>query len=321
MVRQDEHRPDHIISLPSRFIFYLKPTGDDMKDFKGKTAFVTGGAEGIGYCIGRMLARQGMNVMLSDIDTKMLTSAVNTLQSEGLSVQGVALVVTLKDEWIAAAEKTLDAFGKVHMLVGNAGVSSTGAQHTIGENNWRWVLEVNLLGLVFGGEVFIPLLKSHGEGGYILNVASMAGIQGVSYSGPYCASKAAAVSLSESWRAELQKDGIVVSVLCPGFVKSRVYDSMRNRQERFGGPVYFDDLVQAKPKRAFNKELVVTGIDTDIVAHRVLEALQAEEFYIFTHPHYREMLERRIAALTEALEKTEASPALKDLPRKGRILS
>ncbi len=292
-----------------------------MKDFKGKTAFITGGAEGIGFFIGQMLAKQGMNVMLADIDAQMLTQAVKTLQAEGFNVQGVALDVTLKEEWVTAAKKTIDAFGKVHMLVGNAGVSATGAQHTIGENNWRWVLDVNLMGLVFGGEVFIPLLKAHGEGGYILNVASMAGMQGVSYSGPYCASKAAAVGLSECWRAELQKDGIVVSVLCPGFAKSRIYDSMRNRQERFGGPVYFDDLVRAKPNRAFNKEMVVTGIDTHIVADRVLEALQNEEFYIFTHPHYREMLEQRIHDLTEALEAAEASPALKDVPRKGRILS
>ena len=149
-----------------------------MKNFKGKTAFVTGGAEGIGYYIGQMLGRQGMNVMLSDIDTGILDSAVQTLQAEGLNVQGVALDVTLKEEWIAAAKKTIDTFGKVHMLVGNAGVSETGAQHSIGENNWRWVMDVNLMGLVFGGEVFIPLLKSHGEGGYILNVASMAGLLG-----------------------------------------------------------------------------------------------------------------------------------------------
>ena len=203
-----------------------------MKDFKGKTAFVTGGAEGIGYFIGQMLAKQGMNVMLSDIDTKMLNSAVKTLQAEGLKVQGVPLDVTLKEEWIAAAQKTVEAFGKVHMLIGNAGVGPNGAHHTIGENNWRWVLDVNVMGLVFGGEVFIPLLKAHGEGGYILNVASMAGIQGVSYAGAYCASKAAAVSISESWRSELQKDGIAVSVLCPAFVKSRIYDSMRNRQAR-----------------------------------------------------------------------------------------
>ncbi|MFO7569975.1 MAG: SDR family NAD(P)-dependent oxidoreductase [Smithellaceae bacterium] len=292
-----------------------------MKDFKGKTAFVTGGAEGIGYFIGRMLALQGMHVMLSDIDTMMLNKAVETLQAEGMSVQGVALDVTLKEDWVAAAKKTIDTFGKVHLLVGNAGVSATGAQHTIGENNWRWVMDVNLMGLVFGGEVFIPLLKSHGEGGHILNVASMAGIQGVSYSGPYCASKAAAVSLSESWRSELQKDGISVSVLCPAFTKSRIYDSMRNRQARYGGPVYFDDMVKAKPNRAVNKEMVVTGIDTEIVANRVLEALREDEFYIFTHPHYREMLEERIRELTAAMERADASPALASVPRKGMILS
>ena len=292
-----------------------------MKDFKGKTAFITGAAEGIGYYIGQMLARQGMNVMLSDIDRGMLDSAVQALQAEGLNVQGVALDVTLKDEWIAAAEKTTETFGKVHMLVGNAGVSETGAQHSIGENNWRWIMDVNVMGLVFGGEVFIPLMKSHGEGGYILNVASMAGLLGISYSSAYCASKAAAVSLSESWRSELKKDGIVVSVLCPAFVKSRIYDSMRNRQERYGGPVSFDDLVKAKPVRAINKEMVVTGIDTHIVADRVLEAIQKEEFYIFTHPHHRETLKMRFKELTEAMERAEDSPALASVPRTGDILS
>lgn len=292
-----------------------------MKDFKGKTAFVTGGAEGIGYYIGQMLGRQGMNVMLSDIDTGMLDSAVKALQAEGLNVQGVALDVTLKDEWIAAAQKTIETFGKVHMLVSNAGVSETGGQHSIGENNWRWVMDVNLMGLVFGGVVFIPLLKSHGEGGYILNVASMAGLLGTSYAGPYCASKAAAVSLSESWRIELKRDGIVVSVLCPGFAKSRIYDSMRNRQERYGGPVSFDDLLKAKPVRAINKEMVVAGIDTQIVADRVLEAIQNEEFYIFTHPHHRETLEMRFKELIEAMERAEASPTLADVPRTGDILS
>ena len=291
-----------------------------MKDFKGKTAFVTGGAEGIGYFIGQMLAKQGMNVMLSDIDTKMLDSAVKKLQAEGLKVQGVPLDVTLKEEWLAAAQKTVETFGKVHMLVGNAGVGPNGAQHAIGENNWRWVMDVNLMGLVFGGEVFIPLLKAHGDGGYILNVASMAGINGVSYASCYCASKAAAVSLSESWRSELKKDGIVVSVLCPAFVKSRIYDSMRNRQARYGGPVSFDELVKEKPKQALNKEMVVTGIDTDIVANRVLEGLKEEEFYIFTHPHFRELLEKRNAALISAMEKAEASPALENVPRKGIII-
>lgn len=291
-----------------------------MKDLKGKTAFITGGAEGIGFHLGRVLGGQGMNVMLADIDTRMLVEAVQALKGEGMSVEGVNMDVALRTDWEAAAEKVIQTFGKVHLLVGNAGVAVTGAQKHISEADWRWIIDVNLMSIVYGTQIFAPLLKSHGEGGHILNVASMAGLQGVSYSGPYCATKAAVVSLSEGWRKEFEKDGIDVSVLCPGFVKSRVYDSMRNRQARFGGPIYHDDLVKEKPSREMNKKIVVTGIDTDIAANRVLEGLLNNEFYIFTHPHYREMLENRARAITEGLDSADASPALATVPRKGLVL-
>ncbi len=292
-----------------------------MKDLKGKTAFITGGAEGIGYHIGRLLAGQGMKVMLADIDTRMLADAVRSLQSEHLNVEGVALDVALKSEWITAAEKTIKTFEKVHLLINNAGVSQTGSQKKISEEDWRWVIDVNLMGVVYGTQVFVPLMKSHSEGGHIMNVASIAGIHGVSFSGPYCATKAAVVSLSECWRSELKKDEIGVSVLCPGFVKSRIYDSMRNRQARYGGPVYFDDIVREKPKQVYNKELVVTGIDTEIAANRVLEALKNDEFYIFTHPHYRELHEMRVKNMNEGFDNADASPALESVPRKGVIIT
>ena len=153
-----------------------------------------------------------------------------------------------------------------------------------------------------------------------MNVASMAGLQGVSYSGPYCATKAAVVSLSECWRVEMEKDGIEVSVLCPGFVKSRVYDSMRNRQDRYGGPIYHDDLVKEKPSRKMNKDIVVNGIDTDIAANRVLEALLANEFYVITHPHYRASQKERAQLVDQAFASSEASPALETVPREGVVL-
>ncbi|MFZ1985255.1 MAG: SDR family NAD(P)-dependent oxidoreductase [Desulfatitalea sp.] len=293
-----------------------------MKDFKGKTAFITGGAEGIGYNIGRALARQGMNVMLADIDTTLLAEAVRTLKGEALKVEGVPLDVAVKEEWALAAEKTIAAaFGKVHLLVGNAGVVATGSQKYISEQDWRWVIDVNLMGIVYGAQVFAPLMKSHGEGGHILNVASMAGIHGVPFSGPYCATKAAVVSLSECWRTELKRDGIGVSVLCPGFVQSRIYDSMRNRQVRYGGPIYHDDVVKEKPDRKYNKELVVTGIDTEIAANRVLEGLQNDEFFIFTHPHYRELHQMRVKEMDAGFDRADVSPALVDVPRKGVILT
>lgn len=292
-----------------------------MKDFKGKTAFISGGAEGIGFHVGRVLGKQGMNLMLADIDSKMLDEAVRTLKGEGLNVEGVYLDVALKADWTAAADKIIETFGKVHFLLGNAGVAQTGSQKNISEADWRWVIDVNLMGIVYGAQVFAPLMKSHGEGGHIMNVASIAGIHGVSFSGPYCATKAAVVSLSECWRKELEKDGIGVSVLCPGFVKSRIYDSMRNRQARYGGPVYHDDLVKAKPALAYNKELVVTGIDTQVAADRVLEALLNDEFFIFTHPHYRELHEMRVKEITKGFDNADASPALANVPRKGVIIT
>lgn len=292
-----------------------------MKDFKGKTVFITGGAEGIGYHIGRVLAAEGMQVMLADIDTGMLDQAVRALQGEGFAVQGVACDVAIKADMIAAAEKTLEAFGKVHMLISNAGVAVTRAQKNISQENWRWVIDVNLMSVVYGAQVFAPLMQAHGEGGHIMNVASIAGIHGVSFSGPYCATKAAVISLSECWREELRKDGITVSVLCPGFVKTRIYDSMRNRQARYGGPVYFEDEIKKKPQLAYNKELVVTGIDTQIAANRVLEALKNDEFFIFTHPHYRELHQMRVDNINTGFDNADASPALTGVPPKGVILT
>lgn len=291
-----------------------------MKDLKGKTAFITGGAEGIGFHTARVLGQEGMKVMLADIDAKMLDQAVKTLKDEGLTVDGIVMDVSLRDEWEAAARKTFETFGNVHFLMGNAGVAVTGAQKHIKELDWRWVIDVNLMGIVYGCQVFAAHMKAHGQGAHIMNVASMAGLQGVSYSGPYCATKAAVVSLSEGWRAEFEKDGIEVSVLCPGFVKSRVYDSMRNRQERYGGPLYHDDLVKEKPARKMNKDIVVTGIDTDIVARRVLEALLVNEFYVITHPHFREFLQERARKIDQAFDSAQASPALKDVPREGFVL-
>lgn len=292
-----------------------------MREFKGKTAFITGGAEGIGFHVARVLAREGMRVMLADIDTEMLDQAVRTLTGEGFAAHGVACDVALKADMAAAAEKTVERFGNVHFLMNNAGVSVIGSQKSISEDDWRWVIDVNLMGVVHGTQVFAPLMKAHGQGGHIMNVASMAGIHGVSFSGPYCATKAAVISLSECWRKELAKDGIAVSVLCPGFVKSRIYTSLRNRQAIYGGPVSFEEEIRRHPSRAYNKELVVNGIDTEIAAERVLEALKNDEFYTFTHPHFRELHQMRVDKMNEGFDKADASPALADVPRTGDILT
>lgn len=291
-----------------------------MKNLNGKTVFITGGAEGIGFYAGRSLAKAGMNVMLADIDGDQLDQAVNGLKSEGLNVEGVRCDVSQKSDLSAAASKTIEIFGKVHVLINNAAVSVIGAQKNITEQDWRWILDVNILGVAFGTQVFAPLMKAHNEGGHIMNVASVAGLHGLSFGGPYSASKAAVISLAEGWRVELEKDNIVVSVLCPGFVKTRIYDSHRNRQDKYGGPAYFDDMVKKAPFLAANKKDVTTGIDPEIVGERIVEAIMNDEYYVFTHPHFRPVNIERAANINRGFDIADSSPALKEVPRKGVIL-
>jgi len=291
-----------------------------MEKLEGKTAFITGGAEGIGYHIGRALAGRGMKVMLADIDEKMLDQAVNTLKAEGGNVAGITCDASLRKELENAAQKTIEVFGKIHILVNNAGVSVIGSQKHIAEENWRWIIDVNLMGVVYGAQVFVPLIQAQKEGGHIINVASMAGMKGLAYAGPYCATKAAVVALSEAWREELEPAGIGVSVMCPAFVKSRIYDSMRNRQEKYGGPVYFEDILKKKPHMISQKEFVVNGIDTEIAGNRVVEAIEKNEAYIFTHPNYRQVVDDRYKDISKGFDDAEKSPALKSVDSSADIV-
>jgi len=253
--------------------------------------------------------------MLTDIDADMLDKGAEQLRSEGANVRTAICDVSSREQLETAAKHTLSEFGKVHVLVNNAGVAVSGPQEKVTEENWRWVIDVNIMGVVYGAQVFTPYLKQHGEGGHIINVASMAGLGGAPYAGPYCASKVAVVSLSESWFGEMKNDNIGVSVLCPAFVKSRIYDSMRNRQEQYGGPVHFEQIVERNPKAQKSADVVLNGIDTDIVGERVLEAIAKGELYIFTHPHYHVVAEKRQEFIGQAFERAEQCPTLSAVDR------
>ncbi|GAA6135815.1 SDR family NAD(P)-dependent oxidoreductase [Oceaniserpentilla sp. 4NH20-0058] len=282
-----------------------------MNNLKGKTAFITGAADGIGFHTARALAKEGMNIMLADINASKLAESTAVLRQEGFNVDCVELDVALAEQWEVAVNKTTSVFGNVHFVMNNAGVSVVGSLSSSKEKDWRWLLDVNLMGVVFGCKAFFSHMKAHGEGAHIMNVASMAGVLGVAYGGAYCATKAAVVSLSESWRAEFAKDNIEVSVLCPGFVKTGIYDSARNRPDRFGGASDFEKAVKERTAFTDNKEDVMSGIDTELAANRVVEGLTNNEFYIFTHPEFRQFQVERAAAIQEAFDRAEASPALK----------
>jgi NAD(P)-dependent dehydrogenase (short-subunit alcohol dehydrogenase family) len=288
-----------------------------MSNYKNKTAVISGGAEGIGLAIAEAMGLQGMNVVLGDIDEAELVKAEAKLKAQGIEVLTVKMDVVDPAQWQSLGEKAIERFGKVHMLVNNAGVGAApGPIERTNHNDWNWVIDVNLKGVIYGAEAIVPLIKQHGEGGWLINVASMAGMIGVPYAGAYTATKVAVVAMSESWNVELAKHNIEVSVLCPAFVKTRIHLSHRNRQKEY----YNAPRKKADPKAAQKhnsaQEYVESGIAPELVGQRVVEALNAKELYIFTHPAQREVVQNRSKAIDDAFDRAQKSPLLADVTEK-----
>ena len=178
-----------------------------MREFAGKTAFVTGGAAGIGLALGRAFAQSGMKVMLADIEADALQAAGKSLQEISPDIGGTICDVADAASFERAAQASFDAFGRVHVVCNNAGVAAGGGIDHISLDNWRWVIDVNLMGVLHGIKSFLPHIRAHGEGGHIVNTASMAGMQGGLGFSPYGASKFAVVSMSEGLSLQLKPHG------------------------------------------------------------------------------------------------------------------
>ena len=206
-----------------------------MKELAGKTAFVTGAASGIGLGIATAFAQAGAKVMLCDIEEAALSAALKQLRLTNVDVDGVKADVSLKAELVAAAEATTARYGKVHILVNNAGVGGGGPYGAWTEAAWNWTLGVNLMATIWGIEIFGPLIEQHGEGGHTSpQPRSLALFR---ESNAYNVSKYGVVALSEGLRRELAPRGIGVSVLCPGFIRTQIMNSRRNLPKRFEGAV------------------------------------------------------------------------------------
>jgi NAD(P)-dependent dehydrogenase (short-subunit alcohol dehydrogenase family) len=284
-----------------------------MSKFTGKTAIISGGAEGIGFSIAQAVGKHGMNVVIGDIDVDQLKQAEAKLQALGINVLALPMDVSRQDHWQAVAEQAKARFGKIHMLVNNAGVcGAPGAIEQTDDKDWQWVLGVNLMGVIYGTEAIVPLMKEHGEGGWLINVASMAGMMGVPFAGSYTATKVAVVGMSESWHAELQPHNIQVSVLCPAFVKTRINLAHRNKHSEYTS----EQLPGASESELTStlathlQNVVDAGLAPEIVGERVIEAVTAGELYIFTHPNYRKAVQARSKAIDDAFERAAASPLL-----------
>ncbi|HEY2707923.1 MAG TPA: SDR family NAD(P)-dependent oxidoreductase [Caulobacteraceae bacterium] len=280
-----------------------------MEELNGKVAFITGGASGIGLSMAEAFGREGMSVMLADIEAAALERALTGLREQQIKAEGVIVDVASREAVRAAAEATIAAFGKVHVVCNNAGVGAGGPLGVVAPSDWDWVIDVNLKGVVYGVEVFAPLIEAHGEGGHFVNTASLAGMVSPPGMEPYCATKFAVVAMSEGWAQQLAAKNIGVSVLCPGYVKTRINESRRNRPAAYGPDERSPPPAGAPPSP------VLSGIDVAPVGRRVVEAVKANELYIFTHPGSKANVAARFERILAAFDAAEASLALADIPR------
>jgi NAD(P)-dependent dehydrogenase (short-subunit alcohol dehydrogenase family) len=287
-----------------------------MEDLQGKTAFITGGASGMGLAMAEAFGREGMNVMIADIEADVAMRQAEALRAKQIKAECVQVDVTSRDSLRHGALATIAKFGKVHVVANNAGIGAGGPVGSVPEGDWDWVIDVNLKGVVYGVEVFAPLIESHGEGGHFVNTASMAGHISPSGMEPYCATKFAVVAMSEGWRAQLEPKNIGVSVLCPGLVSTNIYNGRRNRQNAIYGE---KDKDFGQERLEQSRQWMAAGIDPLVVGQRVVEGVKDNDMYIFTHVEYEGPVRQRFERIMAGFEKSKQSPALGALPRDRRL--
>jgi NAD(P)-dependent dehydrogenase (short-subunit alcohol dehydrogenase family) len=217
-----------------------------MHDLTGKNAFITGGASGIGFAMAQAFLNEGMNVAIADVDADALAKAMTALSGSNARVLAVQLDVTNRSQYEEVAQQVEAELGNVHVLCNNAGVYRGGALDAVTYADWDWVMGVNVGGVINGLQTFLARMERHGEGGHVVNTASMAGLTTAPGLGVYNASKFAVVGLSEALRKDLEPKGIGVSVLCPGMVRTRILESERTRP----APFDVEDPTARRPPRS-----------------------------------------------------------------------
>jgi NAD(P)-dependent dehydrogenase (short-subunit alcohol dehydrogenase family) len=269
-----------------------------MQDFQDRVAVVTGAASGIGLATATRFAQEGMKVVLADIQPDALDAAVSSLRSAGHDVIGVRTDVSQREQVQNLADKTIAAYGKVNIVHNNAGVVRAGTLEELTDEDWQWVLGVDLWSVIYGVSIFLPLVKKAGEGHFI-NTASSSGIQSAENIAPYNVAKFGVVALTETLRLELDHcdSPISASVLCPGAVQTRICESDRNREAAGVTAAEASDTDQAFKDMA--GPIVDAGIPPATVADMIVEAIKVDDFWILTHPAWKAVMQERVAGMME----------------------
>jgi NAD(P)-dependent dehydrogenase (short-subunit alcohol dehydrogenase family) len=291
-----------------------------MQQVEGKTAFVTGGASGIGLGMTTAFVAAGMNVVIADLRRDHIDRAVESFAGE--PVHAIELDVTDRGGFTRAADEAERAFGHVHVLCLNAGMGILGPVTVARYDDWDWGLGVLLGGAVNGIQTFVPRMLEHGEGGHIVNTSSMAGVLPIPGAAIYITAKAALIGLSEALRSELAGEGIGVSAFCPGPVRTNIREGGRMRPERYGdsGYVELERELEERPNSPLWMDPIECG-------ERVLAGIRNDDLYIFTHREFREGADERFRAMLASFpdeprneERAEAIEFLLSNPIFGEVL-
>jgi NAD(P)-dependent dehydrogenase (short-subunit alcohol dehydrogenase family) len=267
-----------------------------MKDLRGKVAVITGGASGIGFASAEALAREGAKLVLADVEAEALEAAAAKLRAAGADAIGVVTDVTDRQALEALADATWKHYGRADVVFNNAGVAVAGSVVSMTHEDWRWVIDVDLWGVIHGVEAFVPRLVDQKQGGHVLATASFAGLVPNIGLGAYCVAKYGVVALMEVLHRELRANDIGASVLCPMRVRTQIDESGRNRQADYGGPE-----AQHYPTPA-GTQLAGRVIDVSEVAALVVDGIRRNRLYLLPHEESREMIRRRFERIDRAFE-------------------
>jgi NAD(P)-dependent dehydrogenase (short-subunit alcohol dehydrogenase family) len=263
-----------------------------MQELNGRSAFITGGANGIGRAMADSLAREGMAIAVADIDLAAAEQASKEIEAAGGRAVPIECDVTSEESLGLAADAASAALGPIHLLANNAGAFTVSGLEQTTRRDWEWLLDINVLGVVNGLHTFLPRMRAHGEPAHIINTASVSGHIPVAGLSIYTATKFAVVGLSECLRLELADSSIGVSILCPGIVKTGLLESSaRHRPQRHGGETGRDTAMDA---------VVESGTDPAKLGEQVVSALKSGEFYILTHANLRPVFEQRFNEILNA---------------------
>jgi NAD(P)-dependent dehydrogenase (short-subunit alcohol dehydrogenase family) len=278
-----------------------------MKDLKGKTAFITGGGSGVALGQAKVFSREGMKVVIADIRQDHLDEAMEYFKGKGADAHPIHLDITDREAYRAAADETEKVFGPVDLLCNTAGVSIFGPVQDATYDDWDWIMNVNVGGVINGIRTFLPRMLERGQGGHIVNTASMSAFVPLPGTGVYNTSKYAVRGLSEALRLDLEPHGIGVSLLCPGAVNTNIHEAVLTRPEHLSETGYYGASEEVFKRL---KSVIEVGLDPVDLAEYVLAAVCNNDFWVIPYPEFRETLDELHQEVIDALPDPSSDPEM-----------